>query len=922
MAYDFKAVESKWHQNWNDTKAYQVQEDKTKPKYYVLDMFPYPSGAGLHVGHPLGYIASDIYARYKRQKGFNVLHPMGFDAFGLPAEQYAIQTGRHPEDTTEENLATYKRQLNNIGLSFDWDRQVKTCDPKYYMWTQKIFLLFFNAWYDNTEDKAKHIDVLQTLFETEGNENVKASADYEGTFSADEWKSWSKKAQEDVLQKYRLAYIDFADVNWCDALGTVLANDEVKDGYSERGNHPVIKKKMRQWFLRITAYSQRLLDGLDTLEWTDSLKEIQRNWIGRSEGAEVDFAVKDAQRNLTVFTTRPDTIFGSTFMVLAPEHEWVEELTTSDKQLEVKQYVDYVQSRSERDRMSDIKTITGVFTGSYAINPFTGKEIPIWLSEYVLAGYGTGAIMAVPAHDARDYGFAKNFNLPIIPVIDGVDVSEEAVEAKSGKMINSGFLDGLKVKQAIKTAIYEVEKRGFGKKQINYKLRDAGFSRQRYWGEPFPISFKNDIPEGVYELPVTLPDVDDFSPMADGSSPLAKVDSWVNIDAGVRETNTMPGNAGSSWYFLRYMSPTFEGDFVDRAAEAYWQDVDLYVGGAEHATGHLLYARFWQKFLFDFGMVTKEEPFKKLINQGMIQGRSSMAYRIKGTNQFVSYGHKDDFDCNAIHVDVTIVNKDELDIEAFKAWRPDFADAEFILEDGKFICGYEVEKMSKSKFNVVNPDDMISKYGADVFRMYEMFLGPIEQHKPWDASGIDGVSRFVGKFWRLFHNEKIEEADEWIVTNDVATPEELKVLHTALKKVNADMEQLSYNTSISALMVAVNELGKLNCHKAEILNPMVQLLAPFAPFIAEELWSKLGNEGSVMDTQYPEHDEKHLVENEFEYPVSVNGKVRAKVKLPIDMGKDEVEKEVLALEVMKKWIGDDGPRKVIVVPKRIVNVVV
>jgi len=922
MAYDFKAVESKWHNVWQETKAYQVSEDESKQKYYVLDMFPYPSGAGLHVGHPLGYIASDIYSRYKRQKGFNVLHPMGFDAFGLPAEQYAIQTGRHPEDTTTENLETYKRQLNNIGLSFDWQREVKTCDPKYYMWTQKIFLLFFNAWYDNTAGKAKHIDVLIAMFEAQGNADLNACTDYEGTFSAQDWKNWSKKEQEAILQKYRLAYIDYADVNWCEALGTVLANDEVKDGFSERGNHPVVKKKMRQWFLRITAYSQRLLDGLENLDWTDSLKEIQRNWIGRSQGAEVDFQVKDSQRALRVFTTRPDTIFGSTFMVLAPEHEWVDELTTQDHKIEVKQYIDYVQSRSERDRMSDVKTITGVFTGSYAINPFTGKEIPIWLSEYVLAGYGTGAIMAVPAHDSRDYGFAKNFNLPIIPVIEGVDVSHQAAEAKSGIMCNSDFLDGLKVKQAIKTALYEVEKRGFGKKQVNYKLRDAGFSRQRYWGEPFPITFKDDIPEGVYELPVTLPDVDDFSPMADGSSPLAKVEDWLNVDGAIRETNTMPGNAGSSWYFLRYMSPNFEFDFVDPKAEAYWQDVDLYVGGAEHATGHLLYARFWQKFLFDFGMVSKDEPFKKLINQGMIQGRSSLAYRIKGTNQFVSYGHKDDFDCNAIHVDVTLTNNDELNIEAFKRWRPDFADAEFILEDGKFICGFEVEKMSKSKFNVVNPDDMINKYGADVFRMYEMFLGPIDQHKPWDTSGIDGVSRFVGKFYRLFFNEKAEQEDEWIVTDEKATAEELKVLHTVLKKVNADMEQLSYNTSISALMVAVNELGKMKCNKAEILEPLVRLIAPFAPFIAEELWSNLGNNNSVLDTDYPLHDEKYLVENEFEYPVSVNGKVRAKLKLPIDMGKEDVEKEVLALEVMQKWIGDKGPKKVIVVPKRIVNVVV
>ena len=920
MSYNFSEIQDNWNEYWKENETYRVEEDSSKKKYYVLDMFPYPSGAGLHVGHPLGYIASDIYSRYKRMKGFNVLHPMGFDAFGLPAEQYAIQTGKHPEDTTVENIATYKSQLNKIGLGFDWSREVRTNDPNYYKWTQKIFAKFFESWYNYESDKSENIISLVEEFDVNGNLKVNAAHNCELSFNAEEWKSFSKQERQSILLSYRMAYTGYAEVNWCEELGTVLANDEVKDGFSERGNFPVVKKKMRQWFLRISAYSQRLLDGLENLDWSESMKEVQRNWIGKSQGAEVDFDLVGNDNKISVFTTRPDTIYGSSFMVLAPEHELVQEIVTDEQRTAINEYIEITQSRLEKDRMADTKSVSGVFTGVYAVNPFTNDQIPVYISDYVLMGYGTGAIMAVPAHDARDYAFAKHFNLSIQSVIEGADVSEVAVETKEGVLCHSDILNGLKVKKAINTAINEIEKKEIGVRKINYRLRDAGFSRQRYWGEPFPIVYQDNLPFLIDDdqFPVTLPKVESYNPTGDGESPLAGVDEWVNIPEGTRETNTMPGNAGSSWYFLRYMSPNYDFDFVESEAESYWQNVDLYIGGAEHATGHLLYARFWQKFLFDLNLVTKDEPFQKMINQGMIQGKSALAYRINGTNQFVSFGHKNDFDVNGVHVDVNIVQNDELDIEAFKKWRPEYATAEFILEDGKFLCGSEVEKMSKRWYNVVNPDDVIAKYGADTFRMYEMFLGPIEQHKPWDTNGIDGVSRFFNKLWRLFYNDE----GELNIDSSEATKEEMKIIHKTIKKVNEDIERFSFNTSVSAFMVCVNELSKVKSNNKEVLSLLIRLLSPFGPYISEELWKELGNTGSVTEVDYPIHDDFYLKENTFEYPVSVNGKMRAKVNLPIDMDKDAVEKEVLELDVIKKWLEGNAPKKVIVVPKRIVNIVV
>ncbi|MCT4604193.1 MAG: leucine--tRNA ligase, partial [Marinifilum sp.] len=842
MEYTFKEIEQKWQKYWNDNKTYKVDVDADKPKFYVLDMFPYPSGAGLHVGHPLGYIASDIYSRYKTLKGFNVLHPMGYDAYGLPAEQYAIQTGQHPAITTEQNIARYREQLDKIGFSFDWDREVRTCDPEYYKWTQWAFIQMFNHYFDNETEKAAPISALVEKFEAEGNANVNAACSETDIFTAEEWKALSNTAQQEILLNYRLAYLADTMVNWCPELGTVLANDEVKDGFSERGGHPVVQKKMRQWSLRVSAYAKRLLDGLDNLEWTDSLKEIQKNWIGRSVGAEVNFGVKDSDVKMEIFTTRPDTIFGVTFMVLAPESELVDELTTPECREKIDAYIEATKKRTERERLADVKTVSGEFTGAYAIHPFTGEEIPIWVSDYVLAGYGTGAIMAVPAHDSRDYAFAKHFELPIIQVVSGGDISEESYDAKEGKSMNSDFLNGLEVKDAIAKANEEVEARGLGKKKINYRLRDAIFSRQRYWGEPFPVYFKENMPYMMEmdQLPLELPEIDKYLPTESGEPPLGRAKDWTTAEGNPIELNTMPGFAGSSAYYLRYMDPRNNDALVSKEANEYWQDVDLYIGGTEHATGHLIYSRFWNKFLFDINEVCKDEPFKKLINQGMIQGRSNFVYRVKNTNKFVSYGLRKEYDTTAIHVDVNIVKNDVLDTEAFKAWRPEFKNAEFILEDDKYICGWAVEKMSKSMFNVVNPDVIVEEYGADTLRLYEMFLGPLEAHKPWDTNGIDGVHKFLKKLWRLFHNGEtfeVSEAD--------ASKEELKVLHKTIKKIQDDIERFSFNTSISAFMICVNELSSLKCNNKAVLEDLLKLLAPFAPHISEELWSLCGNTESI-----------------------------------------------------------------------------
>ncbi|MBN2616129.1 MAG: leucine--tRNA ligase [Bacteroidales bacterium] len=933
MAYNHQDIEKKWQQYWSKHKTFKAENHSEKPKFYVLDMFPYPSGAGLHVGHPLGYIASDIVARYKRHLGFNVLHPMGYDAYGLPAEQYAIQTGTHPEITTNKNIQRYRQQLDQIGFSFDWDREVRTSDPEYYKWTQWTFIQLFESWYNRKSDKAEPIADLKKIFEEEGNQKVEAVCDETPVFSADEWKSKSDTEQQEILMNYRLAYLSETLVNWCPALGTVLANDEVKDGLSERGGHPVERKLMKQWSLRITAYAQRLLDGLEKVDWPDSLKEMQRNWIGRSEGAALHFQLakpdgseKQAE-GIEVFTTRPDTLFGATFMVLAPEHELVDSITIPEQKEKVGEYVQWAKNRSERERMTEVKKVTGVFTGAYAINPLNNQQVPIWVADYVLAGYGTGAIMAVPAHDSRDFAFARHFNLPIIQVVieEGEEPSdpatwEESYDSKEGIIINSGFINGMKVKEAISATIQKLEAMGVGTGKINYRLRDAIFSRQRYWGEPFPIYYKDGMPQPLKEeeLPLELPEVDKYLPTETGAPPLARAQNWTTKDGYPLETNTMPGFAGSSGYYLRYMDPRNEKEYFSKEANQYWRNVDLYIGGDEHAAGHLIYSRFWNKFLYDLGLVCEEEPFKKLINQGKIQGRSSFVYRVQGTNQYVSYGLRKQYDTQALHVDINLVENDVLDTEAFKNWMPDYKNAEFILEDGKYICGHEVEKMSKSKHNVQNPDDLIERYGADTLRLYEMFLGPIDQHKPWDTQGIEGVFRFLKKLWRLYFDEN----DQLLVTDDRASEAELKVLHKTVKKIRDDIERFSFNTGVSNYMICVNELSELKCRKREILEPLAVLLEPYAPHMAEELWSKLGHEGSVSQVNFPEFDEKYLKEDNFEYPVSFNGKVRFKLSMPADAAPAEVEKAALAADEAQRWLEGKSVRKVIVVPKRIVNIVV
>ena len=926
MEYNFRSIEKKWRKRWAEEKPFKVDANSEKPKYYVLDMFPYPSGAGLHVGHPLGYIASDIYSRYKRLKGFNVLHPMGYDAFGLPAEQYAIQTGQHPAITTEKNISRYREQLDKIGFSFDWDREVRTCEPNYYKWTQWIFKQIFNAWYCKNEDKAKPIETLVQHFESEGNANVKAECDEVEIFTSEEWNAKSTIEKEQILLAYRLAYRSETMVNWCPELGTVLANDEIKDGLSERGGHPVEQKKMMQWSMRITAYAQRLIDDLESLDWTDAIKEQQRNWIGRSEGASVRFEVEsevlaaDEKLEIEVFTTRPDTIFGVSYMTLAPEHEYVSRITTDEFKVAVKQYVDQTKKRSERDRMSDVKTVSGQFTGAYVKNPFTGAKVPVWIGDYVLASYGTGAVMAVPAHDSRDFAFAKKFDLPLIQVISGGNFPEESHEGKVGTMMNSDFLNGLDVKEATAVIIAKIEEKEMGFGKIQYRLRDAIFSRQRYWGEPFPIYFEDGIPKTMDDknLPLTLPAVEKYLPTEDGEPPLARAENWKTDEGYILDTNTMPGWAGSSWYFLRYMDANNDGEFVSKEAQSYWKNVDLYIGGSEHATGHLLYSRFWMKFLYDMGLVSEQEPFKKMINQGMILGRSNFAYRVKDTNTFVSYGLKDHHETTAIHVDVNLVENDVLDVEAFKAWRPDFTNAEFILEDGAYKCGAEVEKMSKSKYNVVSPDLIVEKYGADTLRMYEMFLGPLEQFKPWNTNGISGVNNFLRKLWRLFHDAE----ENFAVTDTEATKEELKTLHKTIKKVGEDIEAFSFNTSVSTFMVCVNELTAQQCNKRSILEPLVVLISAYAPHIAEELWEQLGHNDGVTYQDFPTFDASHLVESSHMYPVSFNGKMRFKVEYALDMDRAEIEKQILAHEKSIHYLEGKAPKKVIIVPKKIINIVV
>lgn len=947
MEYNFRDIEKRWQQEWVKNKTYHVVEDKQKQKFYVLNMFPYPSGAGLHVGHPLGYIASDIYARYKRQQGFNVLNPMGYDAYGLPAEQYAIQTGQHPAITTEQNIKHYREQLDKIGFSFDWDREIRTCDPKYYHWTQWAFIKMFQSYYDNDLQKAQPITKLIQHFETKGSDGLNVAQSEDLSFTAHEWKTMNEQEQQTILMNYRIAYLGETMVNWCAGLGTVLANDEVVDGVSERGGYPVVQKKMRQWCLRVSAYAQRLLNGLDNVQWTESLKETQRNWIGRSEGAEVRFKVADSDIELTIFTTRADTMFGVTFMVLAPESDYVSQVTTSSQAQEVQAYVDATKKRTERERISD-RRVSGVFTGSYAVNPLTGDNIPIYVSDYVLAGYGTGAIMAVPAHDSRDYAFAKHFDLPIIPLIEGADVSEESYDAKEGTVINSPIkgkqtsfsLNGMQVKEAIAATKEYITKQGLGHVKVNYRLRDAIFSRQRYWGEPFPVYYKGGMPYMIPEncLPLELPEIDKYEPTETGEPPLGRATKWAwDIEKNVvvdksqinkttvfpLELNTMPGFAGSSAYYLRYMDPHNEEALVAKDVAAYWQNVDLYVGGTEHATGHLIYSRFWNKFLHDYGYSCKEEPFEKLVNQGMIQGRSNFVYRINNDDHsaapvFVSLGLKNQYQTTPIHVDVNIVHGDVLDIKAFKAWRPEYRNAEFILENDKYICGWAIEKMSKSMYNVVNPDMIVEQYGADTLRLYEMFLGPVEASKPWDTNGIDGCHRFLKKLWGLVYENR---TDKFLPNDDAPTPEQLKSVHKLIKKVTGDIEQFSYNTAISAFMICVNELTQSKCTNKELLKDVIKLLAPFAPHISEELWHALGETTTVCDAQWPEYNEEYLKENDIQMTVSFNGKARFQKVFSIDDSKEEIEKKVLADERTQKYIADKTIIKTIIVPKKIINIV-
>jgi len=931
MEYNFRTIEQKWRKFWAENQTYRVTEDKSKPKFYVLDMFPYPSGAGLHVGHPLGYIASDIYARYKKLQGFNVLHPMGYDSFGLPAEQYAIQTGQHPALTTEQNIARYRDQLDKIGFCFDWNREVRTSSPDYYKWTQQIFIELFNSWYNPKSNKAEHIDTLISIFENEGSSGVNLdmlTGDIEKEilpFDAESWKLFDERKKREIIMYFRLAYLGESFVNWCPAMGTVLANDEVVNGVSERGGHPVERKLMKQWSMRITAYAQRLLDGLNTIDWSESIKETQRNWIGRSEGASINFSILGFESTIEVFTTRPDTIFGVSFVTLAPEHDLVAKITTKEQRTSVEEYVEKAKNRSERERQADVNTISGVFTGAFVEHPFTKESIPVWVGDYVLVGYGTGAVMAVPAHDERDYKFAKYFELPIkqviLPTNQEHDLHQSAWTEKEGEITNSDFLNGLSVKTAIQKSIEEINRNGYGKGRVNYRLRDAVFGRQRYWGEPIPIFYKDDVPHALSfdELPLNLPEVDKYLPTEDGEPPLARAANWKYCNEYEYEFSTMPGWAGSSWYFLRYLDPTNQNEFVGKEKLDYWQNVDLYIGGSEHATGHLLYARFWTKFLCDRGLIPFEEPFKKMINQGMILGRSSFVYLVIGENKFVSFSLKDDYFHAAIHVDISLVDNDKLNIEEFKKWRPEYAEAEFICEeDGSYVCGYEVEKMSKSKYNVQTPDELVEKFGADTLRMYEMFLGPLEQTKPWDTKGITGVNGFLRKFWRLFHTHE----NQFSVSDESGNEKEMRVLHRAIKRIREDLERYSFNTCISTFMIAVNELTDLKCTKKSVLEPLVILIAPFAPHFAEELWEKLGNPaGSITQQTYPVYDETFLVESNFDYPISFNGKMRTKINLSLQLSPKEVEDYVLGLEEIQKWMENKSPKKVIVVPGKIVNIV-
>ncbi|MEP6615129.1 MAG: leucine--tRNA ligase [Ginsengibacter sp.] len=936
MEYNFRKIEKLWQQKWKEEKLYEVKNFSSKPKCYVLDMFPYPSGVGLHVGHPLGYIASDIYARYKRLKGFNVLHPMGYDSFGLPAEQYALETGQHPAVTTENNITSFREQLENIGFSFDWSREIRTSDPAYYKWTQWLFLQIFNSWYDEKENKARKIEELVKIFDAHGNTSDTGQQKSKINFTAAEWKTYDAAKQLDVLMQYRLAYAALGEVNWCEALGTVLANDEVINGFSERGGHPVVKRKMRQWYLRITAYAERLLKGLETVDFSDAMKEMQRNWIGRSEGAEMKFVTLtrtienlQTENSIVVYTTRPDTIFGVDFMVLAPEHELVEALTTTAQESKIRAYQEYVKSRSERERLAEVKQVTGAFTGSYAVNPFSGVEVPIYISEYVLAAYGTGAIMAVPSGDQRDFDFAKHFRIPVTNIIGDQFDGEEANPTKDAILTNSRFLDGIMMKDAIPIVLQKIEELGIGVRKINYKMRDAGFSRQRYWGEPFPIVYKQGIayPVGEGHLPVELPHVDKYSAGPEGEGPLANIPGWVHLAGSFkRETNTMPGYAGSSWYFLRYADPDNDHEFASKKATDYWNQVDVYVGGTEHAVGHLLYSRMWTKILYDLGMISFEEPFKKLVNQGMIQGSSRFVYRISGTNRFVSFNLKDKFETDKLHVEVNMVDGMILDTGAFKKWKPEFATAEFELENGKYICGAEVEKMSKSKFNTINPNDLIEKYGADTFRMYEMFLGPVEQSKPWDTKGIEGVHRFLKKLWRLFYDE--QQRAVW--TTEKPNDQELKILHKTIKKIEEDTARFSFNTAISAFMVCVNELGDCKCHKTDILLPLLILIAPYAPHVAEELYQavtaatkeKFLSSNSILDSQFPSFESKYLIEYAKAYPVSVNGKMRTTISMDLAATQEDVEKMVLENEVIQKWTDGKPVKKIIYVRNKMVNVVI